>query len=183
MNQGTLPEGVSHVEPDDGIKTGEVLKKKFVSHDMDAKPDGLLEEPSVISEVAIIGKNTTIKGMIFTKGHTKVEGSIEGGIECDGNLKVSGKIIGDVLGGNIELQACNVKGNLVAKGGIIVGKDIVLNGDIVAEKLILEGAVNGNLKIEKDAHLSEHAMVEGSIVTGKLTMIAGAKVQGYVSVR
>ncbi|MEG1930042.1 MAG: polymer-forming cytoskeletal protein [Anaerovorax sp.] len=141
------------------------------------------EEPVSVSEMAIIGKNTVIKGAIYTKGHARIEGTIEGSIQCEGNLKLNGKISGDIQGGNIELQSCEMKGNLAAKGGIIIGEGIVLNGDIAAEKLILDGAVRGNLKIEKDAHLSENAVVEGSIEAGKLTMIAGAKVQGHMSIR
>lgn len=136
-----------------------------------------------LSEVAVITKNTVIKGIVTTKGHAKVEGAIEGSIKCEGNLNVTGKITGDVLGGNIELQGCNVQGNLAAKGGIIIGKGIPLNGDIVSEKLILDGAVKGNIKVSKDAHFSESAVVEGSVEANKLTMIAGAKLQGHVSIK
>lgn len=95
----------------------------------------------------IIGKNTTLKGSIKTKGGLRVDGIMEGDIEVSDTF-VAGNtahIKGDIkckdafIGGKIE-------GNIYSKGKIEMKSGAYLEGDVVCKGLVIEDNVYFNGK-------------------------------------
>ncbi|MCB9210862.1 MAG: polymer-forming cytoskeletal protein [Ignavibacteriales bacterium] len=91
--------------------------------------------------------------------------NIEGKISSNGNVRIDGKIIGDV----------NVKGNLT------LGNSSEVNGKISAKNMTVSGKVEGTLKIEEKLTLETSARIKGDIIAKVLVIEEGAKFDGKSS--
>lgn len=87
---------------------------------------------------------------------------LEGHIETAGNIRIEGKIKGDVKSkAKIALgQGCQVEGNIIA-----------VNADI-------EGEVKGRVEVSELLVLKSTAVVHGDILTGKMIVETGAVFNG-----
>lgn len=135
-----------------------------------------------LQEISVINADTFIMGMIKTKGHVRVEGEIDGNISAVGDIKVSGKISGDLEGDNLDLNGCDVLGSISATGVANIGKDVVLRGDVVAQSIVIDGTIHGNVLAVKDIEMSANSLIDGSLTTNELAMSQGAKLSGMVKV-
>ena len=90
---------------------------------------------------------------------------IEGTLMIDGDLKVEGKIIGDI----------------VAKGNIMLEDGGMIEGNVKANSLIIGGNFKGNAEISGECLVSSTGSVEGDLVINILNVNAGAQVSGNIS--
>jgi len=108
------------------------------------------EEQKVAQELSnssnIIGKGTCL----------------EGDIEAYGNIRIEGKIIG----------------NLKTKSKVALGKSCVVEGNILAQNAEIEGEVKGRVEISEILILKPTSIVHGDIVTNKLIVESGATFNG-----
>ncbi len=88
--------------------------------------------------------------------------SIEGNVETSGNLRVEGKIMG----------------NIRAKSKVVLGASAKVDGKIFAQNADIEGTVKGTVQVEGLLTLKANANIKGDIHTGKLVMEAGAQFDG-----
>lgn len=86
----------------------------------------------------------------------------EGTLRIDGDLRVSGKIIGQ----------------LHVQGRAIVAQEGSVEGDIVAAEAEIAGQVKGKLQIENRLTLRSMAKVEGDLQTRRLVLEDGACFEG-----
>lgn len=142
----------------------------------------VVENFQPVSEVGVISPLTTINGSVSSKGHIRIEGNVIGDIFAYGDIKVTGKVAGDLEGGNIELGACIVDGDVKARGDVTIGKDSTLSGDMNGQLITIDGRIKGNVEARKGAHMSSTSLVKGSITAPTLSMSAGAELQGKVNV-
>lgn len=94
-------------------------------------------------EVCNIAKGTTIEGNFKAQSNIRLEGIIEGDVQCLGRIVLSeqAKITGDVDCHTILCKGL-VAGNIIAKDTIHLHDTAVVEGDISYQKLqIDEGAV------------------------------------------
>jgi len=101
-------------------------------------------EPSNISN--IIGKET----------------SLEGSLSSSGNIRVEGKVNGDV----------------VAKAKFVLGKEAVVTGNVVARTADIAGKIEGNIEVSEVLTLKPSAVINGDILTNKLVVEPGASFNG-----
>lgn len=94
----------------------------------------------------IIGKGTT-----FT-----------GNIETYGNIRIEGKVIGDVI----------------SKSKVAIGPSAIIEGKLLSQIAEIEGAVKGKIEVTDHLILKPTCKVEGDIVANKLTVESGAKFDG-----
>lgn len=101
-------------------------------------------------------------------GHTLIDHSVEvkGCINFSGNLDLEGTIIGDVIAENQSDALIRV----MDKG--------VVKGQIKAPKVIIHGAVTGNVYSSKHLELASTAVVHGDVHYSVIEMIKGAEVNG-----
>ena len=108
------------------------------------------EEQKVAQELSnssnIIGKGTCL----------------EGDIEAYGNIRIEGKIIG----------------NLKTKSKVALGKSCVVEGNILAQNAEIEGEVKGKVEISEILILKPSSVVHGDIITNKLIVESGATFNG-----
>lgn len=87
---------------------------------------------------------------------------IEGNLETFGNLRVDGKIIG----------------NIKSKSKVALGPSSVVEGNVHAQNAEVEGEVEGYLEITDLLVLKSTAKIKGDIVTAKLIVETGATFNG-----
>lgn len=90
------------------------------------------------------------------------ETSIEGNVETSGNLRIEGKILGDIR----------------AQSKVVLGASANVEGKIFAQTADIEGTVKGTVQVEGLLTLKSSAVIKGDINTGKLVMDAGAQFEG-----
>lgn len=87
---------------------------------------------------------------------------LEGNIETYGNIRIEGKIIG----------------NIKSKSKIALGNSSHVDGNITAQNADIEGEVKGKIDISELLVLKATAIVHGDISTGKLVVEPGALFNG-----
>jgi cytoskeletal protein CcmA (bactofilin family) len=108
------------------------------------------KEDQVSAEV-LNSNNNIGKGTTFT-----------GNIETPGNIRIEGKIIGDIH----------------SRSKVVVGPGAEIDGNIHSQTCEVEGLVKGSLKIQELLVLKPTSKVEGDIETGKLIVESGANFFG-----
>jgi cytoskeletal protein CcmA (bactofilin family) len=88
--------------------------------------------------------------------------TITGNIESNGDIRVDGKIIG----------------NLEAKAKVIIGANGVVEGDITGKNADVLGTVKGKIRMEDLLYLHGKAVVDGDLFAGKLQIEPTASFNG-----
>jgi len=87
---------------------------------------------------------------------------LEGNIETYGNLRIEGRIRGDVK----------------SKSKIALGHSCHVEGNIIAQNADIEGEVRGKIEVTELLILKSTAIVNGDIITGKMVVEPGAVFNG-----
>jgi len=87
---------------------------------------------------------------------------LEGNIETAGNIRIEGKIIG----------------NLKSKSKVALGNSSLVDGNVSAQNADIEGTVKGKVEIADMLVLKATSTVHGDISTGKLVVEPGAVFNG-----
>ena len=132
--------------------------------------------------VTTIARGTVIIGEINADGDVELLGSVKGKIASQGDIRANGKVIGDLIGKDIELIACAVQGNIIASGLVTVDGESVVVGDVKGENFCLDGKIKGNVTVEKEATFQPKAILAGNVTTASIAMSQGAKIQGEVNI-
>jgi cytoskeletal protein CcmA (bactofilin family) len=113
----------------------------------------MFNKESTKKEIEQISNSTTTIG----KGSV-----IEGNIETFGNIRVEGKVLG----------------NLKSKSKVAIGNAAFVEGTILAQNAEIEGEVKGLVQISEVLILKATALIHGDIITNKLIIEAGATFNG-----
>jgi len=112
---------------------------------------------------SFIAEGVEIKGQLQSKGSLRVDGTIDGGIDVQGDLVVgaSGLLKGEVKAVNIIL-AGRLDGNLVASGKLEITSTGKIKGDVQCSVFIIEegGIMDGNSRMsgnKADGETAEYA--------------------------
>jgi cytoskeletal protein CcmA (bactofilin family) len=87
---------------------------------------------------------------------------LEGNIETYGNIRIEGKVIG----------------NVKSKSKVALGNSSNIQGNISAQNADIEGEVKGKIEISELLVLKATAIINGDIITGKLVVEPGAVFNG-----
>ena len=114
-----------------------------------------------VSNSNIIGKGTTLTGDVETYGNLRVEGKIKGNVKSKSKIAFgqSSEVEGNVIAQNAEI-AGHVSGTVEISETLVLKASSVIDGDIISDKLIVEsGAVfNGSCKMgvkSKEIHIGQ----------------------------
>lgn len=91
----------------------------------------------------IIGPGTKVKGELHSKGTIRVEGEVEGRIECEDTVVVheSGTVRADIIGGQVIISG-TVEGNTFAHERLEITNQAKVVGNITAPRIsIAEGVI------------------------------------------
>lgn len=91
--------------------------------------------------------------------------TIEGDIKTEGDLRIDGKIIGNIL----------------AKGRLVTGPSSSITGDIVCTNGNIDGMVKGNIQVNETLKVTKTANIDGNITSKKLIVDEGAVIQAKIT--
>ncbi|QOX65462.1 polymer-forming cytoskeletal protein [Anoxybacterium hadale] len=140
--------------------------------------DAIKEPPGVTT----IARGTVLIGEINAEGDVELLGSVKGKVASHGDIRANGKVIGDLIGKDIELIACAVQGNIIASGSVTVDENSVVIGDVKGENFCLDGRIKGNVNVGNEAKFQPKAILAGNVTTTSIAMSQGAKIQGEVNI-
>ena len=87
---------------------------------------------------------------------------VEGTIETFGNIRIEGKVIGDIK----------------TKSKVVLGHSAYVEGNVLAQNADVEGELNGNIEISEILTLKASSVINGDIKTNKLIVESGAAFNG-----
>ena len=90
------------------------------------------------------------------------ETSLDGNIASAGNIRVEGKVLGDVK----------------AKAKFVLGAEAEIKGNVLARSAEVAGRVSGNIEISEILTLKPSAIIQGDILTNQLVIEPGATFNG-----
>jgi cytoskeletal protein CcmA (bactofilin family) len=91
---------------------------------------------------------------------------VVGDCETDGTLRIEGK----------------VEGTVKAAKAVVIGKDGVVEGDVITQDAIVGGRVNGKVVAESRLELQATCFVEGEIRARRIKLDEGGQVNGSVHI-
>lgn len=132
-------------------------------------------------DVAIIPKGTVINGNIEIEGKLEMYGEVNGNINSNDRINVCGNIIGNIKANDIYTRDSFIEGRIECVMGAVVRDNTVILGDITAENLVVDGAVQGKLDVKGCVTVGETAMIDSDIKAKSIQVSNGAAINGYCS--
>lgn len=110
-----------------------------------------LKEVAISNSSNIIGKGTSLEGNLNTVGNLRVEGKITGEITTKAKVVLSSTswIKGGIVAQNAEIGG-EVQGTIEVSGLLILKPTAIVQGDIIANKLVFEEGAKFNGKCKMD---------------------------------
>ena len=106
-------------------------------------------------------------------GHTNTSGEtvIAQGVRVEGEFRSSGDV---VIDGELN-------GSLETASSLHVGESAVIKAEVSAKSAVIAGTVIGNILATDSLELLASSHVSGDIQTGRISIAAGAVVNGRIS--
>ena len=84
--------------------------------------------------------------------------SITGDLTAQGDIRIDGELLGNVR----------------CSGKVILGPKGKIKGEVTCENAVIEGKIDGLLKVKDHLQVMQSAAIKGEITTNKLTVQSGA---------
>ena len=98
-------------------------------------------------------------------------------------IESSTKIIGDIFSeADFRIDGV-VEGNITTTGKIVVGKSGKINGKINCSNADISGSISGKIEVNEVLSLMSESLIQGDIITGKLSVEEGAQVEASISMK
>ncbi len=142
-------------------------------------------EPEVDTEpeVTVITKGTIITGGIKSDTSLIVKGTIEGDVECQGKLTITGKVAGNTIASEIYVNTPRLEGDINSKGIVKIDVGTVVIGDINCTSVLVAGAVKGNIEVNGPGIIDSTAVVKGDVKAKSIQINSGAVIDGHCSLQ
>jgi len=134
------------------------------------------------SPEATITSDMVIKGTVTSTSNINVFGTILGDVVCENDMTVSGHIEGNISARSFQLVSGSISGDIVAKSLVEVAQGSSINGNVSAERIIVDSKVTGNLNATQAIRLNGNAIIDGNIKAGSLSIQEGAELKGNVDI-
>lgn len=133
--------------------------------------------------ITVITEATTISGGIKSDTAMDVKGVIEGDVECQGKLTITGQVDGNCSAAEIYVNTPRLEGNLDSLGSVKIDTDTVIIGSITGTSAVIAGSVKGDIDVEGPVVLDSAAVIQGNIAAKSLQVNSGAIVEGFCSMK
>jgi cytoskeletal protein CcmA (bactofilin family) len=132
-------------------------------------------------ETAVIPQGTVINGNIEISGKLDMYGSINGDISSDSRVNITGNVTGNIKANELDTRDSYIVGNIECKEGTSVHENTVILGNINAQNLVVDGAIQGKLDIKGDIIIGDNAIVDSDIKAKTIQVSSGAAINGHCS--
>lgn len=131
--------------------------------------------------VAIIPKGTVINGNIDITGTLEMYGEINGNINSNDRVNICGNVTGDIKANDICTKDSFIEGKIECIQGAVVRDNTVILGDVSAESLVIDGAIQGKIDVKDCITVGEKAIVDSDIKAKTIQVSNGAAINGHCS--
>lgn len=135
------------------------------------------------NEVTVITKGTTISGGIKSDTSLVVKGTIEGDVECQGKLTITGRVAGNTIASEIYVNTPRLEGDINSKGIVKIDVGTVVIGNINCTSVVVAGAVKGDIEVNGPVVIDSTAVVKGSVKAKSIQLNSGAVIDGHCSLQ
>lgn len=134
-------------------------------------------------ETTVITKGTTINGGIKSDTSLVVKGVIEGDVECQGKLTITGHVAGNSTASEIYVNTPRLEGSLNSHGSVKIDVSTVVIGSITSASVVVAGAVKGDIDVNGPVIIDSTAVVKGSVYAKSIQINSGAVIDGNCSLK
>lgn len=164
---------------DEGIENED--EDDMTDYGNESEDDTEYDEADDQEDMMIVTEGTMITGSIATDRSLLVLGTINGDINCEGKLTISGTVTGNSFATDVFINDQRTEGNITCTGIVKIGQGSVIIGDITAGAAAIAGAVKGNLDVKGPVILDSTAVIKGNIKAKSVQLINGAVLEGFCS--
>jgi len=164
---------------DKGIETED--EDDMTDYGNESEDDTEYDEADDQEDMMIVTEGTMITGSIATDRSLLVLGTVNGDINCEGKLTISGTVTGNSFATDVFINDQRTEGNITCTGIVKIGQGSVIIGDITAGAAAIAGAVKGNLDVKGPVILDSTAVIKGNIKAKSVQLINGAVLEGFCS--
>ncbi|MCX4296825.1 MAG: polymer-forming cytoskeletal protein [Lachnospiraceae bacterium] len=132
-------------------------------------------------ETAVIPKGTVINGNISINGRLDMYGVVNGDINSDNQVNITGNVTGNINAQNLFTKDSFIVGQIACEKGAAVRENTVILGDIMAEDLVIDGAIQGNIDVRNGITIGDGAIVDSDIKAKTIQVNNGASINGTCS--
>ena len=157
----------------------EAMEEAMEGASIDNTPVEEVEDDA--QEVTVITKGTTINGGIKSDTSLVVKGTIEGDVECEGKLTITGKVAGNTIASEIYVNTPRLEGDINSRGIVKIDVGTVVIGSISCTSVLVAGAVKGNIEVNGPVIVDSTAVVKGDIKAKSIQINSGAVIDGHCS--
>lgn len=138
-------------------------------------------ENEMSGQVAVIPKGTVIKGNIEMTGKLEMNGEIQGNIKSNDTIELCGEVKGNLDVKELRARDSFIEGQIICESNANIQENTVVLGDIIAQNLQVEGAIQGNLDVKGSITLGDKAIVDSEIKAQTIEVSEGAAINGHCS--
>lgn len=107
----------------------------------------------------------------------------EDGVSASGTPNIidkSTEITGSIVSaGSLRIDGL-ITGKVETKSRLVIGLNGIIDGDIVCQSAEISGTIKGNIVCKEHLHLKNTSKIHGDILVDKITVEAGAYIQGKI---
>lgn len=144
-------------------------------------PAPVMQTKEISDEVSVITEGTVIRGDIISTGSVDVCGQVEGNIECNGKLVVTGMVNGNSNSSEFFADAAQIEGEVVSSGTVKIGLGSVIIGNVSSTSAVIAGAIKGDIDVQGPVVVDTSAVVMGNIKSRSVQINNGAVIEGFCS--
>lgn len=133
------------------------------------------------TETAIIPKGTVINGNIAIEGKLEMYGEVNGDINSDSRVNISGDVTGNIKANDLYAKDSFIVGQIQCAQGAVIRENTVILGDIEAQNLVIDGAVQGKIDIREGITVGDTAILDSDIKAKTIQVNNGAAINGHCS--
>lgn len=133
------------------------------------------------ADTAVIPQGTVINGNITITGKLEMHGAVNGNIDSNDRVDISGNVTGNINANDLYTKDSYIVGQIKCVQGAVVRENTVILGDINAEDLVVDGAIQGRLDIRNSITVGETAILDSDIKARTIQVNNGAALNGHCS--
>lgn len=177
-----------HAKEEPKPKTAASSAKEKSEPRVDVQPakEAVDKTPPVPAEkpaASFLAPGTVFEGTLHSVGDIEIAGNFKGDVSTEGSLVLRSYIHGNVAASTLVLNGCNLEGDAVIKGLVLISHDSVICGNVTADELQCSGQITGDLKIKKDTLLEGTSKITGNVRTGTIAVSKGAVINGGIEIK
>lgn len=133
------------------------------------------------ADTAVIPSGTVINGNISITDKLEIYGEVNGNINSGNRVDICGDIIGNIKANDLYAKDSYIVGQIDCAQDAVVHEKTVILGDINAENLVIDGAVQGRLDIRNNITVGGKAIMDSDIKAKTIQVTNGAVLNGHCS--